>query len=320
MKLVFNINCYNEEQTLAQVLNDLPRSLPGITEIEVQVIDDGSDDRTAEIARQHGALVLTHAYNRGLGAAFKTGLQAALDRGADLMVNTDGDGQYPAANIPQLIAPILADQADIVIGNRRPWKVAHFSPLKRVLQWLGSASVRRLIGADVPDVVSGLRAYSAEAMLRLNPMMDFSYVLDVLVQAARKGLRVTSVPVSIRQPTRPSRLYRNLAMYLLKSTRDVLWVYVVYAPLKTFMRGALVFFIPAAFLLARFMYFYLRTGGQGHVQSLVIATIGFSLAGILFSLGMVAQLVSYNRRLLEEQLYWEKRRRWEAARQNTQLT
>lgn len=319
MKLIVNISCFNEEQTLPQVFDDIPKTIDGISEIIIQVIDDGSTDNTAEVARRYGATLIQHNKNRGLGHAFKTALEAAISLGCDIFVNTDGDNQYPSAYIPALIQPILHSQADIVIGNRKPWTIQHFSPTKRFFQWLGNFFVNQLIDVKIPDTVSGFRAYSAFALMRLNPTIGFSYTLDTIVQAARKGLRISSVSISINKPTRPSRLFNNFFTFIFRSSFSILWIYIVYEPFRTFNLAAGIFLAPAAYLLARFLNFYFHGQGSGHIQSLVISTIGFSLMGILFSLGVIAKLISYNRNFMEELLYHEKKRKWEQAQSSTKL-
>jgi glycosyltransferase involved in cell wall biosynthesis len=283
----------------------------------VQVVDDGSTDGTAEVARQHDVALIQHKKNRGLGHAFKTATEAALARGCDIFVNTDGDNQYPAAYIPDLIQPILDGQADIVIGNRRPWQIKHFSRVKRFFHRLGGFLVNRLIDAPVPDVVSGFRAYSAKTLINLNPVVNFSYVLDTLIQADSKGLQITSIPITINLPTRPSRLYNNLIQYIYRSSRNILWAYIVYDPFRTFLMASLAFLAPAGYLLIRFLNFYFHGQGEGHIQSLIISAIGFSLAGILFSLGVIAKLINYNHISVEKSLNLEKKRVWEAARGET---
>ena len=313
MNLIININCHNEEQTLPLVLESIPRELPGISEITVQIIDDGSTDETAEIARHYSAKLIQHKRNRGLGHAFKTGVEAAISSGCDIFVNTDGDNQYPAVYISDLIQPILDSRADIVIGNRKPWALQHFSFTKRFFQWVGNFLVNQLIDTPVPDTISGFRAYSAYALMRLQPTIGFSYTLDTLVQAARKGLQILSVPILVNVPTRSSRLFSNIFQYIYRSTHNILWIYIVHEPFKTFNTVALFFLAPAAYLLVRFLSFYFH-GEDGHIQSLIISAIGFSLAGILFSLGVIAKLISYNRNFVEELLFQEKKRRWEEAR------
>lgn len=307
LKLVINIPCLNEERTLPLVLRELPREIPGIREIEVQVVDDGSRDRTVDVALQHGCIVLRHKRNLGLGTAFRTGADAALSRGCDIFVNTDADNQYPSRYIPLLVRPVLEGKADMVIGNRQPWKVRHFSPLKRSFQFIGNGITRRIAGMRVPDTVSGFRAYSREALLRLNVMSRFSYVLDTIVQAGKKGLVVKSVPIETNAPTRQSRLFSSMYQHMRKSAANILRVYTIYEPFKTFLMLSLVFFVPATLLALRFVYYFFIDGGQGHIQGLIASAIGFTIGAILFSLGVIGDLIGINRMLLEELLQRKKR-------------
>jgi glycosyltransferase involved in cell wall biosynthesis len=309
VKLVINIPCYNEERTLPLVLRDIPKRIPGVGRIEVQVVDDGSRDRTAAVAREHGCVVISHKRNLGLGVAFRTGVEAALARGCDILVNTDGDNQYPSRFIPDLIRPVMAGRADIVVGNRRPWRVRHFSATKRVFQYVGNAIARRMAGVRVPDVVSGFRAYSREALLRLNITTRFSYVLDTLVQAGKKGLAFASVPVQTNAPTRKSRLSRNIFQHMSISAANILRVSAIYEPFKTFLLLSLIFFIPAVALAVRFCFYILFiNGGIGHVQSLIASAVCFTFGIVLFALGVLGDLIGINRMLLEEQLYNRKKR------------
>jgi glycosyltransferase involved in cell wall biosynthesis len=307
MKLIINIPCYNEEQTLPVVLAELPTMIEGISELEIQVIDDGSTDQTSAVADQFGCRVIRHKQNQGLGYTFKTGLETALEHGCDIMVNTDGDNQYPARYIPQLIAPILAGQADIVIGNRRPWQVSHFSRPKRVLQFLGNLLTRKIANADVPDTVSGFRAYSREALLRLNIITRFSYTLDTIVQASKKDLKIVSIPIQTNKPTRASRLFKHIFQHIIISMMNILRIYVIYEPFKTFLWAAIMFLLPGLLLLARFFFFFLTGNGAGHIQSVIISAIFIILAGGMFSLGVLADLSGINRQHIEEQLYFIKK-------------
>jgi glycosyltransferase involved in cell wall biosynthesis len=246
MKLVINIPCYNEEKTLPLVLRELPKKVPGFSSVEVQIVDDGSSDKTIEVAKSFGVTrIIRHKHNLGLGTAFKHGVEAALEAEADVFVNTDADNQYPSKYIPVLVKPIVDGSADVVIGNREPWKVKHFSPLKRALQWIGNGVVREIAGGKVPDTVSGFRAYNREALLRLNVTTKFSYVLDTIVQASRKGLKLESIVISTNAPTRKSRLFKNIFQHMYKSGVNVLRCYVLYEPFKTFLWLSLFFFIPA---------------------------------------------------------------------------
>ena len=308
MKLVINIPCYNEQETLHLVLKELPKKIEGISTIEVQVVDDGSTDKTALIATQFKVnRIIKHKKNLGLGISFKDGMNAALEAGADIFVNTDADNQYPSRYIASLVKPILENKADIVIGNRVPWKVKHFSPAKRLFQYLGNIITRNIAGSNVPDTVSGFRAYSKEAMLRLNITTKFSYVLDTIMQASKKGLVIKSIQIETNAPTRRSRLFKNMFEHIKKSAINILRCYSVYEPFRTFILGSLVFFTPALILLARFLYYYFEGNGAGKIQSLIISAILFFLGGLMVSLGILGELIGTNRQLVEEQLYLKKK-------------
>ncbi len=310
MKLVINIPCLNEEATLPLVLEEMPQSIPGVDQIIVQVVDDGSTDGTSDVAEKFGCRVITHKSNHGLGVAFKSGMEAALDDGADIMVNTDADNQYPSRYIPDLIRPIMEKRADLVIGDRQTWKVKHFGVIKRFLQWFGSATVRMFTQTDVRDTVSGFRAYSRESLLRLNVTTRFSYVLDTIMQCAKKNLKIESVKITTNEPTRESRLFKNMFQHIRKSGLNLLKVYVIYHPLPTFLLLALVFFLPSLILIIRYLYLFFTTGGEGHIQSLIAATILFITAVIMFMMGIISDLVRTNRELIEEQLYLQKKQRY----------
>lgn len=306
-KLVINIPCYNEEKTLPLVLKEIPKKIEGISEIEVQIVDDGSCDKTIEVAKKHGCRVIIHKRNQGLGNAFKSGVEAALDNGADIFVNTDADNQYPSKYIPALIKPVLDGKADMVIGNRTPWKVKHFSPIKRVFQYFGNMLTRTVAGTDVPDTVSGFRAYSKEAMLRLNVTTKFSYVLDTIVQASKKGLKIQSIDIHTNLPTRKSRLFKNIFQHMYKSGTNIIRCYVIYEPFKTFIILTSIFILPALALSIRFLYYYITSTGAGHLQSLILAAILYTIGGMLFTLGVLAELIKTNRQILEEQTYLKKK-------------
>ncbi len=307
MKLVINIPCYNEEKTLPLVLKQIPRKIPRIKTIEIQIVDDGSTDKTVDVAKKFGCHIISHKQNLGLGAAFVHGVEAALDRGCDIFVNTDGDNQYPSADIARLVRPILDGSADIVIGNRTPWKVKYFSLIKRFAQFCGAMVTRVVVGSHVPDVVSGFRAYNKESLLRLHVTTKFSYVIDTVAQASKKGLTIVSILIRTNAPTRRSRLSKNLFQHVQKSFVNIIQLYMTYEPFKTFLFLSLIFIVPATALVARFLWFYGQGAGFGHVQSLVIAAIGFILGAVLFSLGVIAELIGKNRRLAEEQLYLQKK-------------
>lgn len=303
MKLVIQIPCLNEEGTLPATLADLPRGIPGVDVIETLVVDDGSTDRTREVAATHGVTrVVGFPVRRGLARAFSAGLLEALGMGADVIVNTDADNQYCGADIPRLIAPILEGRADMVVGDRQVDTVADFSPLKKWLQKLGSGVVRALAQADVPDATSGFRAYSREAALRLTVISDFTYTLETVIQASQKGLHITSVPIRTNPKTRESRLFTGMLSYIRRSMGTMLRLYVVYQPLRFFLTAAVVFLVPALILFARFLWFYFTLGGgvqTGHVQSLLIASVLAMIGFLLFVLGVLADLTAANRRLME---------------------
>lgn len=310
MKLVINIPCYNEETTLPLVLEEIPKKIPGISKIEVQIVDDGSADRTAEVAARYGCRVLRHKKNSGLGVAFRTGMEAALEHGADIMVNTDADNQYPSKYIAELVQPVIRGEADVVIGNRQTWKVAHFSPVKKFFQWFGSAMVRRFTQSDVVDTVSGFRAYSKRSMLKLNVTTKFSYVLDTIMQSARKDLKMVSVDITTNEPTRESRLFKNMFQHMWKSGVSLLNVYVLYQPFQTFLYLTFVFILPALALIVRYLYFFAIGDGKGHIHSLIAAAILAVIGGLMFVVGIIGDLIKKNRELIEESLYLMKRERY----------
>lgn len=304
MKLIIQIPCYNEEATLPLTLADLPRELPGVDAIEVLVVDDGSWDRTVEVARELGVQhIVRHTRNRGLAAAFQSGLEAALAAGADIIVNTDGDNQYYGPDIGRLIEPILAGRAAIVVGDRGVAALAHFSPLKRFLQRLGSAVVARAAGIPIPDATSGFRAFSREAALRLTVLSEYTYTLETLIQAGVRGMAVAFVPVRTNPQTRQSRLIRNIPSFLALSAVTILRFYTMYRPLRVFMTIGGVLVAAALILGLRFLYFYAVGRGAGHVQSLILAAV-LAIVGFQVGLiGLVADAVSMNRKMIEEMVW-----------------
>lgn len=304
MKLLIQIPCYNEAETLPITLRSLPKALPGVDEIEYLVIDDGSADATAERARAHGAHhVVRFPAHRGLARAFVAGLDACLARGADLIVNTDADNQYHSEDIAQLIAPILAGQAELVIGDRGVSRLPTFSPLKRWLQGLGSAVVAQASGLPVPDATSGFRALSREAALRTLVLSNYSYTLETLIQAGARQFAVQYVPIRTNPPTRPSRLMRSLYHYLTNSSATIIRAYTTYRPLPVFFTiGALMTGL-GALIGARFVYFYFSGQGTGHIQSLILSAILLIVGFYTGLVGVLADLVSSNRKILEEIVY-----------------
>jgi glycosyltransferase involved in cell wall biosynthesis len=303
-KLIIQIPCLNESQTLPATLAALPRQIEGIDSVEVLIVDDGSTDNTCHVARECGVdHIVRFVSHQGLARGFAAGLDACLRLGADVIVNTDADGQYPGEDVPRLVAPILEGQADIVIGDRQVDMVEHFTPLKRFLQRVGSSVVSMLSGIKVGDVTSGFRAYSREAALRLNILSDFTYTLDSLIQSSSKPITVMTVPTRSNAPTRPSRLFRGVWEYLWRQVPSILRLYMVYQPLKSLSLVSGLFVLPGLLIGIRFLTFFLAQQGAGHVQSLILATILLIVGVQIFILGLVADLMATNRRLLEDALY-----------------
>ena len=302
MKLVIQIPCLNEEATLPVTLRDLPRALPGITTIEILVIDDGSRDRTREVALEHGVhRVVSFPARRGLARAFDAGLREALAMGADIIVNTDADNQYQGADVARLVEPILARRADMVVGTRPIDSIEHFSTLKKWLQRLGSAVVRGLSQTDIPDATSGFRAYSREAALRLTVLTGFTYTLETLIQASQKNITLAHVPIRVNGKLRESRLFKGMGSYILRSLGTMLRVYLLYQPLRFFIAIAGLALGGAIGLFGRFLWIYAHQPlNSGHVQSLVVAGV-LAVIGVLFiALGVLSDLTAMNRRILEE--------------------
>lgn len=316
MKLIIQIPAWNEEEQLPQTLAALPSSVAGFDEIEVLVIDDGSTDRTAELAHESGVLVIRMPVHRGLAVAFSTGLHAALKRGADVIVNTDADNQYDARDIPALVAPILDGSAQMVIGDRQVATLHHFSPLKRLLQKLGSRVVRRLSGTSVRDATSGFRAVSRSAALRLHVFTRFTYTLETILQAGEAGLKVVSVPVRVNAgEQRPSRLFHSDVGYVARSLASMARIVTLYNPLRIFlMLGAVPVLLGCA-LLVRFLYFFFAgISPAGHVQSLILAVILIVIGALIWLAGVMADLTAVNRRLLEELVMRQRERDLEGTR------
>jgi len=304
VKLIIQIPCYNEEQTLPQVIRDLPRAIEGIDEIEYLIIDDGSEDKTIETARRLGVHhIVSLGSNHGLATAFTTGIRKCAEFGADIIVNTDGDNQYKGECIKNLVAPILQGKADVVIGCRPIEQVEEFSWLKKKLQRFGSGVVRRFSGTDVPDTTSGFRAYSADAALQLQVFNRYTYTLETIIQAGAMDMRICNVPIEVNPRTRPSRLISSIPRYLWRSLSIILRSYITYKPFQTFFYASLV---PAAFGLAicvRFLYYFLTGHPTGNIQSLILAAILLIISFNLFSLGVLGHVISTNRKLIHEALY-----------------
>ena len=309
MKLIIQIPCYNEEQTLRQVLEELPKKISWISKIETMIIDDGSSDRTIEIAEEFWVdYIVKHRWNKGLGNAFQSGVSKALLEWVDILVNTDGDNQYPGKYITDLVQPIIEKQADFVMWDRQTATIQHFSLLKKFFQWLGSLLVRFFSGTNVPDSVSGFRAYSREALLKLNVTSDFSYAVDTLVQAGSKKIKITHVPISTNKPTRPSRLFSSMWQHMSQTLSILLRVYAMYHPMKLFFTFWSVFFVLWFLWILRFLYFYFTVeGNTGLIQSLILSGTFLTVATIFFALWIIWDLISKNRKLIEDQLYISKK-------------
>lgn len=302
MKLIIQIPCLNESETLGIALADLPREMAGFDSVEWLIVDDGSTDDTADIARRLGVdHVIRHPVNRGLAAAFMTGLDACLRLGADVIVNTDADNQYSAADIPLLTAPILGGAADMVIGARPIDETEHFSWIKKRLQRLGSWAVRVASKTDVADAPSGFRAISRETAMRLNVFNAYTYTLETIIQAGVSNLRVASVPIRTNADLRPSRLVKSISSYVRRSLVTILRIFVIYRPISFFFWPGLILSVIGASAALRFMYYYFATGnGSGHVQSLVLGALCMILGAMLFMIALLADMISANRKLLEK--------------------
>lgn len=302
MKLIIQIPCLNESETLGIALADLPREVSGFDAVEWLIVDDGSTDDTARVAKQLGVdHVIRHPVNRGLAAAFMTGLDACLRLGADVIVNTDADNQYAAADIPLLTAPILGGAADMVIGARPIDDTEHFSWIKKRLQRLGSWAVRVASKTDVADAPSGFRAISRETAMRLNVFNAYTYTLETIIQAGVSNLRVTSVPIRTNADLRPSRLVKSISSYVRRSLVTILRIFVIYRPISFFFWPGLILSVIGASAALRFVYYYFAAdNGTGHVQSLVLGALCMILGAILFMIALLADMISANRKLLEK--------------------
>lgn len=304
MKVIIQIPCYNEADVLPQTLAAIPRQIPGVSEVEILVIDDHSSDATVEVARASNVdHVVCLPHHTGLAGAFTAGLDACLRRGADIIVNTDADNQYLASDIIRLVQPILDGKAEIVIGDRGVGTLKYFSPFKRRLQTIGSLVISSASGLQIPDATSGFRAFTREAALRTNVLNYYSYTLETIIQAGNNRMDVVSIPIQTNPPTRPSRLMRGIGEYLKHSSSTIVRSYTMYRPLRVFsVIGTVMLLIGLAGVL-RFLIFYIQGQGDGHIQSLIISAI-FLIAGFqTWLIGLVADLIGFNRKLLEEILY-----------------
>ncbi len=301
MKLVIQIPCYNEEKTLEVTLRELPKQIDGIDEIEILIINDGSSDKTVEIAKKNGVKNFVNFQNNlGLAKAFSQGLKKSLELGADIIVNTDADNQYCADDIKNIIKPILEKKADIVIGARPISNISHFSLIKKFLQKLGSKVMRLVSSTKIEDATSGFRAFSKDAALRINVFDNYTYTLETIIQAKAKGLEIISVPIRVNEELRKSKLIKNIFDYIKRSSFTMLRMFIIYRPFRFFALIGLLFLIPGLLLGARFLYYYITNSGAGHIQSLILSSI-LILTGVQISLiAVLADLMSINRKLLED--------------------
>jgi glycosyltransferase involved in cell wall biosynthesis len=292
MKLIIQIPCFNEEDQLPQTLADLPRELPGIDEIEWLVIDDGSTDRTVEVAREHGVdHIVRLTNNKGLATAFQAGLDAALKLGADIIVNTDADNQYKGSDIGKLVEPILRGEADMVIGDRQVHTIPHFSKLKIRLQHLGSAVVRRASGTEIPDTTSGFRAYNREAALQVQVVSSYTYTLETIIQAGKMLIALDHTPIGTNPKTRESRLFPSMWAYIRRNAVAISRIYTLYEPLRVFLTAAAIVGLVGLVIWARFAYYYFQGEGSGHIQSLILGAALFVVAVQLAALGVIGDLI-----------------------------
>lgn len=325
MKLAIQIPCYNEEETLPQTLDDLPRpeQINGVDEVVVVIIDDGCSDRTVEVAREWGIrnqmpmVIAHHTRNRGLAAAFQTGLNTCLFLDADIIVNTDADNQYPGSSIPALVQPIVLRQADMVIADRQTDLIEHFSPIKKQFQRWGSMAVRIFSGSKVPDAVSGFRAFSRECALSLNIVTRYTYTVETIFQASKKNLAITSIPIFTNPVTRESRLVKGVWNYVKRMGATIVRIYAMHEPLKAFFYFSLPFFLVGVPVIGRFLWYSIteHNGSIGHIQSLMLGSASVIIGVLIMLIGLIADLISNNRRLVEDTLFRVKKMELELDKQ-----
>lgn len=307
MKLIVQIPCLNEETTLPLVINSIPKKIPGIDKIEILVIDDGSSDKTVEVAKKLGVKhFVCHNRNQGLGQSFRDGTLEALKLGADIVVNTDGDNQYPQREISNLVQPIIEGKSDIVVADRQTQTIAHFSLFKKLLQRLGSKIVNIAAGTDIPDAASGFRAYSRNSLIKINTITRFSYCMETIIQAGNKRMAITSIPIETNEKTRESRLFKSNTEHVIKSASAIIRAYVMYRPLAFFVTPAIIILVLGLVPFVRFIILFFvdlhRKAGIHHVESLIVGCVFIMVATVLFSIGIIADLTRANRTINEDNL------------------
>jgi len=313
MKLIIQIPCYNEEDTLSVTYRDLPKVIDNVDEIETLIINDGSTDNTVQVARQIGIdHIVSFNRNKGLARVFNAGIDRCLELGADIIVNTDADNQYCGQDITKLVKPIVEGTADVVVGDRQTDTISHFSWTKKKLQKTGSFVIRRLSNTEVTDTVSGFRAFSRDAAARVNTLTEFSYTVESLIQLGNEKLKVIAVPVRTNGELRKSRLFKSIPSFVSHQLATILRVYATYRALKVFTIIGLIVILPGLFGFGRFLYFYFTVGGEGHIQSLIFSTVLINVGFLVFMFGIIADLISSNRKLIERTLYKIKKMEAEA--------
>ncbi len=315
MKLVIQIPCFNEEKTLPAVLSSIPKKISGISEIIITIIDDGSTDKTVEVAKKHGVThIISHRTNRGLARSFRDGIDYALELGADIVVNTDGDNQYPQDRITDLVQPIINGSADIVIADRQTHLIEHFSWYKKLLQRFGSWIVNKAADTDLPDAASGFRAYSRESLIRLNIVTEFSYCMETIIQAGHKRMAISHIKVKTNPKTRESRLFSNIWQHVFYSASAIIRSYLMYKPNIIFVSLGTILLILGIIPFVRYFYLLVSYTPGNHIQSLILGVVLLSAAFLCFALAIIADLIRINRILHEEQLEQQRRLRFSKQR------